>query len=132
MGLASWLLAEASLAFLRRDGHGMVRAMDAQVRVPSRGITFGGWRGHVEVGGDQISVVANEGPNRQDIDPSQVMRCSFNSRNGLWAFRMKDGTKHYLQASGQILSADRSPAGRAANEWIHELMIAHDVLIYSA
>lgn len=106
--------------------------MQAKVRVPHRGVTFGGWLGRMDVGGELIRVVGDDASHRLEIDPAQVMRCSFNSRNGLWAFRLKDGDKFYLQASGRILSADRTPSGRAANEWIHELMVSHDVLIYSA
>lgn len=39
-----------------------------------------------------------------------MKRYSFNSNNGLWALRMRDGRKLYVQMSGQILSADRSAA----------------------
>lgn len=105
--------------------------MDAKVRVPRTGIAIGGWRGLADVGGDLIRVMGDDPANRLDIDPGQVMRCSFNPRNGLWAFRMKDGHKVYLQTSGQILSADRSPAGRAANEWIDGLLAKHEVLVFS-
>ena len=106
--------------------------MNAKVRVPRTGITFGGWKGRMEVEGKLIRVVGDDPVNRLDIDPAQVRRCSFNPRNGLWAFRVKDGQKLYLQTSGQILSADRSPMGQAANEWIHALLVEHEVLIYTA
>ncbi len=106
--------------------------MDARVRVPRTGITFGGWKGRLEVEGDLIRVFGDDPANHLEIDPAQVRRCSFNSRNGLWAFRIKDGQKLYLQTSGRILSADRSPAGQAANEWIDELLATHHVLVYSA
>ena len=110
----------------------IVRGMDAKVRVPRTGIAFGGWKGRMQVEGDAIHVVGDDPANRLDIDPAQVMRCSFNPRNGLWAFRLKDERKFYLQVSGQILSADRTPTGRAANEWIHDLLVKHEVLVYSA
>jgi hypothetical protein len=60
-----------------------------------------------------------------------VKRCSFNSNNGLWAFRMKDGRKLYLQTAGLILSADRSPAGRAANDSITQLLAKYGVRGFS-
>ena len=44
---------------------------------------------------------------------------------------MKDGKKVYLQTSGLILSADRSPAGREANTAINELMRRHRVKGFS-
>jgi hypothetical protein len=40
---------------------------------------------------------------------------------------MKDGKKVYLQTSGLILSADRSPAGRETNAAIDELLRKHRV-----
>ena len=40
---------------------------------------------------------------------------------------MKDGKKVYLQTSGLILSADRSPAGRETNAAIGELLSKHQV-----
>lgn len=106
--------------------------MEAMVRVPRRGVAFGGWKGRMEIGGELIRVVGNDPANRLDIDPAQVLRCSFNSRNGLWAFRLKDHRKLYLQTSGGILSADRSPAGPAANEWIGGLLADHHVLVFTA
>jgi hypothetical protein len=54
-----------------------------------------------------------------------------NSNNGLWAFRMKEGKKVYLQTSGLILSADRSPEGRAANDAIAERLAQHGVRGFS-
>lgn len=106
--------------------------MDVKVRVPRTGIAYGGWKGLMRAEGDLISVIGDEPSHRLEIDPAQVMRCSFNSRNGLWAFRLKDGRKYYLQTAGRILSADRSHAGHAANEWIHDLLVKHEVLVFSA
>lgn len=40
---------------------------------------------------------------------------------------MKDGKKVYLQTSGLVLSADRTDAGRAANESISALLAKHGV-----
>lgn len=109
------------------DLAGKVRSMSATVRVPSGPLAFGGWKGRVEFNGDVIRVVGDDPANTLDIDAGQVKRCSFNSNNGLWAFRMKDGKKVYLQISGTILSADRTDAGRAANVAVGALLAKHRV-----
>jgi len=101
--------------------------MTSKVRVPSTAIALGGWKGTLDVDGDVLRVVGEDPSNRLDIDCAQIKRCSFNRRNGLWAFRMKDGKKVYLQTSGMILSADRSPAGRETNAAIDELLSKHRV-----
>lgn len=101
--------------------------VSATVRVPSGPIAFGGWKGRVHVDGDVIRVVGDDPAKTLEIDAREVRRCSFNSSNGLWAFRMKNGTKLYLQTSGTILSADRTDAGRAANESISALLAKHGV-----
>ncbi len=85
----------------------------------------------MEIVGNVLRVVGEDPPKQLDIDCSQVKRCSFNSNNGLWAFRMKDGKKLYLQTSGLILSADRSEAGRAATESIGELLRQNGVRHFS-
>ena len=104
-----------------------MRSMSATVKVPSGPIAFGGWKGRVDFEGDVIRVVGDDPTKALDIDSGQVKSCSFNSNNGLWAFRMKDGKKAYLQTSGAILSADRTDAGRAANESIRGLLAKHGV-----
>lgn len=101
--------------------------MASKVRVPKNGLAIMGWKGLMEIDGDVLRVVGDEPQNRLNIDCSQVKRCSFNSNNGLWAFRMKDGQKVYLQTSGMILSADRSIEGRAATDAIRTLLAAHGV-----
>jgi len=90
-------------------------------------IAFGGWKGLLEIDGDVLKVVGEEPQNTLEIDCSAVKRCSFNSNNGLCVFRMKAGDKHYLQTSGSILSADRSPEGRATNAVIAQLLASHGV-----
>jgi hypothetical protein len=59
------------------------------------------------------------------IDTQAVKRWSFNGNNGLWVFRMKDGRKVALQSAGGLLSADRTPAGRATNKQIQALLRSH-------
>lgn len=81
----------------------------------------------MEIDGDVLKVVGEDLEQRLDIDCSQVKRCSCNSINGLWAFRMNGGEKHYLQMSGALLSADRSAEGRAATEQVRALLASHGV-----
>jgi hypothetical protein len=85
----------------------------------------------MEIVGDVLRVVGDDRENRLDIDCAQVKRCSFNSNNGLWALRMKNGRKLYLQTSGLLLSADRSEAGRVATESIAGLLAKHCVRGFS-
>ena len=96
--------------------------MTAKVRVPRYPIALGGWRGQLEIAGDVLHVTGEDPANRLEVDCGQVKRFSFNSNSGLWAFRMKDGKKLYLQTSGLLMSADRTEAGSAATESIGELL----------
>jgi hypothetical protein len=105
--------------------------MATKVRVTSGPVAFGGWMGLLEIDGDVLRVVG-EGPgNHLEVDCSQVKRCSFNRINGLWALRMNDGRKLCLQTTGLILSADRTPAGRAANRSIKQLLAKHGARRFS-
>ena len=101
--------------------------MATKVRVPKNAIAVMGWKGLMDIDGNVLRVVGDDPQNRLDIDCSQVKRCSFNSNNGLWAFRMKDGKKAYLQTSGLLLSADRSAEGRAATDAVRKLLTKHGV-----
>jgi hypothetical protein len=103
----------------------MNQVMISKVRVPSTFFALGGWRGTLDIYGDVLRVVGEDPSKLLDIDCAQIKRYSFNSNNGLWVFRMKDGQKFYLQTSGMILSADRSPAGRQANAAIEQLLRKH-------
>lgn len=90
-------------------------------------MVFGGWKGELDVVDDVLRIRGSQPDHTLDVDCAQVKRCSFNSNNGLWVLKMKDGTKHYIQSSGVLLSADRSPAGREANEAITDALSRHDV-----
>jgi hypothetical protein len=105
--------------------------MATKVRVPRNASVFGGWKGLLEIDGDVLRVVGEDPANNLEGDCSQVKRCSFNSYNGLWALRMRDGRKLYLQTAGLILSADRTPAGRAVNKSIKQLLAKHGVRRFS-
>ena len=108
-----------------------VPLLNPKVRVPSNALALGGWKGQMEIVGDVLRIVGENPANRLQIDCSAVKRCSFNSNNGLWAIRMKDGKKFYLQTSGRLLSADRSQAGREATGSIAELLAKHEVRGFS-
>lgn len=101
--------------------------MMAKVRVPKYPIALGGWRGQLEIVGDELQVLGEDPANQLKVDCGQVKRFSFNSNSGLWAFRMKDRKKIYLQTSGLLMSADRTEAGSAATEAIAELLARHGV-----
>lgn len=92
------------------------------MKVTRHGVAFGGWQGLMEVDGAVLRIVGHDPSNRLDIDCSQVKRYSFNSMNGLWALRMRDGRKLHLQMSGEILSADRSAEGRQATQAVRDLL----------
>ena len=79
----------------------------------------------MEIDGTVLHIVGDDPAKRLDIDCSEVKRYSFNSNNGLWALRMRDGRKLYVQMSGHILSADRSPASKAATQAVRELLSEH-------
>ena len=99
--------------------------------MPKNGMAVGGWKGLLAISGSVLRVTGDAAENALEIDCSQVKRCSFNSNNGLWAFRMKDGRKIYLQTSGAILSADRSEEGRAETEAVGRLLAEHGVRGFS-
>ena len=96
--------------------------MGSNVRVTRTGVALGGWKGRMEIDGAVLRIVGDDPANRLDIDCSEVKRYSFNSSNGLWALRLRDGRKLYVQMSGQLLSADRSAAGREATQAVRELL----------
>lgn len=102
------------------DGNEIVR-----VRVPKTAMAFGGWKGHLRIDGSVLRIVGNDSAQQFNIDLAAVKRHSFNSNNGLWAFRMNDGRKLYLQTSGLFLSADRSGAGWDTTRTIAEILAQH-------
>lgn len=99
--------------------------LNARVRVLPHRLTFGGWTGSLDVAGDVLHIDGDGAAHRRTIDVAQVKRWSFNPINGLWAFRMKDGSKAFIQTSGSVRSADRSQAGHDANHTIRELLTKH-------
>lgn len=105
--------------------------MSSRVRVPRWPLAFGGWTGRLTIADDVMTVTGDDGEHSLSLDATEVRRASFNSTNGLWTIRMKDRRKHYLQMSGAVLSADRSPEGRAATEQVKDLFTRHGVFFFS-
>jgi hypothetical protein len=64
------------------------------------------------IDGDLIRIAGADHSRTLEIDVRQIKRASFNSNNGLWAIRSKDGRRVRFQSGGTILPADRSDAGR--------------------
>lgn len=105
--------------------------MACRVRVPRTIVAIGGWKGVLEIHGDVLEIIGlNDPRKRLSIDCSQVKRGSFNSNNGLFALRMKDGHKHIVQMSGGLLSADRTDEGRSTTEQVGELLRKHGVRVW--
>ena len=96
--------------------------MTATVKVLRTSLVFGGWKGSLDIRGGVLHITGVDPSQRLNVDTTEVKRYSYNGNNGLWVIRMKDGTKLRLQTSGAMMSADRSAAGKAATEAIHDLL----------
>jgi hypothetical protein len=99
------------------------------VKVVPHGVVLGGWKGRLTIDDDVITVHGPDG-RHLSIDPRNVKRSSFNGNNGLWVFRLHDGTKVRIQSAGRLLSADRSQAGKAANDHLRELLARQGVRVF--
>ncbi|MGQ0464566.1 MAG: hypothetical protein ACT4QG_04515 [Sporichthyaceae bacterium] len=101
----------------------------SNVRVTRVPLAVGGWRGRISLDGDGATIEPlAEGKGRTVVlSGSGIKRASFNSANGLWAFRLKEGGKIHVQSSGSLLSADRTPAGKETNRLLSELLDRHGV-----
>ncbi|MDX6241356.1 MAG: hypothetical protein QOG10_6180 [Kribbellaceae bacterium] len=103
----------------------------SKVRVVPSVVAFGGWKGELTIDGDVLTIDSLDGSKHLAIDVKQVKRTSFNSNNGLWVFKLRDGSRIRMQSAGLLLSADRTSAGRAANDQIGELLAKHQVSGFS-
>jgi hypothetical protein len=99
----------------------------SKVKVLPGWVVFGGWRGELTIDGDLIRIAGANHSRTLEIDVRQIKRASFNSNNGLWAIRCKDGRRVRFQSAGTLLSADRSDAGQQANELITGLLEQHNI-----
>lgn len=93
----------------------------------SSGFVVGGWHGELTIEGDVLTVTSEDGEKSVSVDVKNLKSTAFNSMNGLWQFRLKDGGKVRLQSSGVLLSADRSDAGLQTNAKIRALLTQHGV-----
>ncbi|WP_432874893.1 hypothetical protein ACQPYH_23035 [Kribbella sp. CA-245084] len=99
----------------------------SKVKVLPGWVVFGGWRGELSIDGDLIRITGADHTRSLEIDVRQIKRASFNSNNGLWAIRCKDGTRVRFQSAGTVLSADRSEAGEQTNQLITALLKQHKI-----
>jgi hypothetical protein len=90
-------------------------------------MVFGGWRGELSIDGHLIRIDSADRARSLEIDVRSIKRASFNSNNGLWAIRFKDGRRARFQSAGTILSADRTEAGRQTNDLITALLRQHKI-----
>ncbi len=98
----------------------------SSVKVLPTSFVVGGWRGELTIDGDVLTVTG-DGQKTVTVDMRTVTRASFNSGNGLWVFRFAEGGPVRFQSAGGMLSADRTPAGKAANEEITKLLARHKI-----
>ena len=96
----------------------------SSVKVLRGPITFGGWKAQLILNGDLMTIEGSATGRSLVVSLAEVKRASFNSNNGLWAFRLHDGTRLWMQSSGGLLSADRTAAGRESNRMIAD-RLAH-------
>jgi hypothetical protein len=101
------------------------------VRVVPSILVFGGWKGELRIDDDVLTIEGVGAGKHLSVDVKDVTGTSFNSNNGLWVFRLGDGSKLRMQSAGRLLSTDRSPAGKAANEMIKTLLARHNVRGFS-
>jgi hypothetical protein len=99
------------------------------VKVLRGPITFGGWKARLILDGDLMTIEGSAGRSLV-VSLAEVKRASFNSSNGLWAFRLHDGKRLWMQSSGGLLSADRTAAGRETNLMIADRLAHHRVRVF--
>ncbi len=102
----------------------------SRVKVLRGPITFGGWKGRLTLDGDLMTVEGDEVGRSLVISLADVKRASYNSNNGLWAFRFHDGKRLWIQSAGGLLSADRTPAGHETNRLITDRLAHHRVRLF--
>lgn len=102
----------------------------SRVRVLRGPITVGGWRARLIVDGDTLTIDGSEAGRSLVVSLADVKRASFNSNNGLWAFRLNDGRRMWMQSAGGLLSADRTPAGQQTNQLIADRLTTLGVRVF--
>lgn len=97
----------------------------SKAKVVSMPLAIGGWKGRLSIDGDLVRIAASD--RELSLDLGQVKRASFNSTNGLWVFKVKDGGRVRFQSAGVLMSADRTEDGRRTNDLIRERLAHHHV-----
>jgi len=106
------------------------RSHTSQVKVLRGPVTFGGWRGRLTLHGDLMTIEGNDASQSLVVNLAEVKRASFNSNNGLWAFRLPTGRRLWIQSAGGLLSADRTEAGAETNRAIADRLAYHKVRVF--
>lgn len=70
-------------------------------------------------------VLAYDDGRRHAIVFAQLKAADFNSSNGLWTFKGKDGSKINVQTTGALFSVGDRAEGRALNEAIAKALDRH-------
>jgi hypothetical protein len=94
-------------------------------------LAVGGWKGELSIDGDVVTIDSGTAERSVEMNIADVKRASFNSNNGLWVLRFKDGRRVRFQSAGGLLSADRSPAGRETSDRLWALLGKHHVKHFS-
>ncbi len=99
----------------------------SKVKVTRGRHVFGGHKGKLSIDGDTLSIEFDKDREPITFDGSLLKRASFNPSNGLWAFRLVDNRKLFVQSAGGLLGADRTDAGREANELIKGILKRYNI-----
>ncbi|MGQ0624962.1 MAG: hypothetical protein ACT4PP_10005 [Sporichthyaceae bacterium] len=96
----------------------------SRVRILAGLSVFGGQGAQISIHDDQIRFEAPDGASFE-VDAAEIRRGSFNTLNGMWVLKLRDGRKVRFQGAGAMLSADSSPAGKLTNELLLALLKKH-------
>ncbi|WP_112239272.1 hypothetical protein [Kribbella monticola] len=102
----------------------------SNVKVLRGPLTFWGWKARLVLDGDTVTIEEDGGGRSMVVGLAEVKRASFNSTNGLWALRLRDGRRLWLQSAGALLSADRTPDGETTNRLITARLIHHKIRVF--
>lgn len=97
----------------------------SNVKVLRGPITFWGWKARLILDGDTVTLDGADSGKSMVLSLADVRRASFNSSNGLWAIRLHDGRRLWLQSADGLLTADRTTASETTNRLITERLIKH-------
>jgi hypothetical protein len=121
---------DSRLSSRPRDPEGWNLMHTSKVKVLRGPITFGGWKGQLTLDGDTMTIEGSEVLRSVVVSLADVKKASFNSNNGLWAFRLRDAKRLWIQSAGGLLSADRTAAGAETNRLIADRLAHHRVRVF--